>query len=317
MKFTLLLLCVLLLASCQNAPKNEQNASVAPTENKPQKEAPNNDALRQKIAQILAAKQATVGISIIANDGKDTISFNGDRHFPMQSVFKFHIALAILAEVDKGKLAINQLVEVPKFKLFPKGIWSPLRDENPEGGKFTIEKLIQYSVSQSDNTACDVLIDLLGSPKSVEDFFKTKGIQDIQIRFNERDMQSKWENMYENWTTPKAASETIKMFYENNLLSKSSHEFFWKVNKETITGGNRLRKLLPPNTVVAHKTGTSGTHQKTGITAAVNDIGIVFLPNDRYFIISVFVSESKENEEANEQIIADVAKAAYDFYSAK
>ncbi|MBL7776719.1 MAG: class A beta-lactamase, subclass A2 [Chitinophagales bacterium] len=274
--------------------------------------------LRNKIEQILSDKNAVVGVSIIGNNGKDTLSLNGDRRFPMQSVFKFHIALAVLSEIDKGKLSLDQKIEIGKDELLPEDFWSPLRDENPNGGIFTIERLIQYSVSHSDNTACDVLIRLIGTPKTVEEYIKKSGINDIQITFNEEEMQAKWENMFQNWTTPKAASQTLKLFYENksNLLSKSSYNFFWKTNKETTTGKNRIRGQLPKETVVAHKTGWSGTNKETGITAAVNNIGIVFLPNGEYFIISVFVSESKENFDTNEKIIADIAKATYDFYTA-
>lgn len=275
------------------------------------------DLLRNKIEQIISDKNATVGVSIIGNNGKDTISLHGDRHFPMQSVFKFHIALAVLSEIDKGNLSLDQKIEIGKDELLPEDFWSPLRDENPNGGSFTIEKLIQYSVSHSDNTACDVLIRLIGTPKTVEDYIKKSGIEDIQITFNEEDMQAKWKNMFQNWTTPKAASNTLKLFYENkkNLLSKNSYDFFWKTNKETTTGKNRIRGQLPKETIVAHKTGWSGTNKETGITAALNDIGIVFLHNREYFIISVFVSESKENFDTNEKIIADIAKATYDFYT--
>lgn len=296
--FPLTVLLLLLITSCQS---------------------PNNktDLLQSKIEQILSDKNAVVGVSIIGNDGKDTISLHGDRRFPMQSVFKFHIALAVLSEVDKGKLSLDQKIEIGKDELLPEDFWSPLRDENPNGGSFTIEQLIQYSVSHSDNTACDILIGLIGTPKTVEEYFKKNNIEDIQITFNEQDMQAKWENMFENWTTPKAASESLKLFYENknNLLSKDSYDFFWKTNKETTTGKNRIKGQLPEETIVAHKTGWSGTNKETGITAAVNNIGIVFLPNGEYFIISVFVSESKESFDTNEKIIADIAKATYDFYT--
>jgi beta-lactamase class A/beta-lactamase class A VEB len=273
--------------------------------------------LRQKIKQIVSDKNVVVGVSIIGNDGKDTLSLHGDRRFPMQSVFKFHIALAVLSEIDKGKLSLDQKIEIGKDELLPEDFWSPLRDENPNGGIFTIEKLIQYSVSHSDNTACDVLIRLIGTPKTVEEYIKKSGIQDIQITFNEEEMQAKWENMFQNWTTPKAASEALRLFYENknNLLSKASYDFFWKTNKETTTGKNRIKGMLPEGTIVAHKTGWSGTNKETGITAAVNNIGIVFLPDGKYFIISVFVSESKEDFDTNEKIIADIAKATYDFYT--
>ncbi|WP_276974377.1 class A beta-lactamase, subclass A2 [Flavobacterium filum] len=275
------------------------------------------ESLRNKIEQIVSDKKAVVGVSIIGNNGNDTISLYGDRRFPMQSVFKFHIALAVLSEVDKGKFSLDQTIEISKDDMLPEDFWSPLRDENPNGGSFTVEKLIQYSVSHSDNTACDILIRLIGTPKTVEEYFRKNNIQDIQITFNEEEMQAKWENMFENWTTPKAASETLRMFYENkdNLLSKSSYDFFWKTNKETTTGQNRIKGQLPEGTIVAHKTGWSGTNKETGITAAVNNIGIVFLPNGEYFIISVFVSESKESFDTNEKIIADIAKATYDFYT--
>ncbi len=275
------------------------------------------DALRSKIQEIVAGKNAVVGVSMIGNNGKDTISLHGDRRFPMQSVFKFHIALAVLSEVDKGNLSLDRKIVIKKDDLLPHDFWSPLRDENPNGGVFTVARLIQYSVSHSDNTACDELIRLIGTPKTVEEYFKRNNIQDIQITYNEEEMQSKWENMFQNWTTPKAASETLKMFYENknNLLSKESYDFFWKTNIETTTGENRIKGQLPKGTIVAHKTGWSGTNKETGIIAAVNNIGIVFLPNGEYFIISIFVSESKESFDTNEKIIADIAKATYDFYT--
>jgi beta-lactamase class A len=273
--------------------------------------------LREKIQQIVAGRKAVVGVSIVGTNGSDTISFYGDRHFPMQSVFKFHIALAVLSEVDKGKLSLKQEIKIMKNELLPKDFWSPLRDENPNGGTFTVEKLIQYAVSQSDNTACDELIKLIGTPKTVEEYFRKNGIDDIQVTYNEKDMQAKWENMFLNWTTPKAASATLKMFYENknNLMSKASYDFFWKTNIETTTGENRIKGQLPKGTVVAHKTGWSGTNKETGITAAVNNIGIVFLPDGKYFIISVFVTESKEDFDTNERIIADIAKATYDYFT--
>lgn len=74
---------------------------------------------------------------------------------------------------------------------------------------------------------------------------------------------------------------------------------------------------MPIETIVAHKTGWSGKHKETGITAALNDIGIVFLPNGDYFAISVFVTQSEENYETNEKIIADISKLAWNYFMGK
>lgn len=280
-----------------------------------QASAQTKDSLQQKIEQIVSAKNAVVGVSIIGNSGKDTVSINGDRNFPFQSVFKFHIALAVLSQIDKGKFTLNQKIIIEKKDLLP-DLYSPIRDKYPNGVTLTISKILKYTVSESDNVGCDLLLKLIGGPEIVEEYFIKNNFNDISIKFNEEVQQSNWDNQFQNWTTPQAANETLAGFYLNNtkLLSQKSHDFIWKIMKETSTGTNRIKGQLPENTVVAHKTGTSGTN-KEGLTAAVNDIGIVFLPDGQHFYISVFVTNSTENADTNEKIIADISKAAWDYFT--
>lgn len=129
-------------------------------------------------------------------------------------------------------------------------------------------------------------------------------------------MQNNWELRFLNWTTPKEANKILATFYENknSLLSEESYDFIWTILKETKTGKNRLRGQLPKNTIVAYKTGWSGKHEETGITAAVNNIGVVILPDGEHFRISVFVTASEENFETNEKIISDISKVTWDYF---
>ncbi|MBW1294788.1 class A beta-lactamase, subclass A2 [Aquimarina litoralis] len=273
------------------------------------------EKLRQKIESILDTKKAVVGIAIDGINAKDSLSVNGQKHYPMQSVFKFPIALTILSEVDKGNLSLNQKIDIKKSELLP-GLWSPIRKKYPNGVVLTIAEIIEYTVALSDNVGCDVLLRLLGKPEVVEDYFASLGFKDFAVKINEETMQNDWDQQFLNWTTPKEANKILATFYENknSLLSKESYDFIWKVMEGTKTGKKRLRGQLPKNTKVAHKTGWSGKHKKTGITAAANDIGIVFLPNGAYYTISVFVSESSEDSETNEKIISDISKAAWDYF---
>jgi beta-lactamase class A len=273
-------------------------------------------SLRQKIQQIVSAKKAIVGVSIVGDDGHDTLSLNGDRHFPLQSVFKFHIALAVLSQVDKGKFSLDQKIEIQQKDLLP-GLYSPIRDKYPDGVTLTLEEILEYTVSQSDNIGCDLLLRLIGGPQAVEDYFVKNNFKNVSIKINEEVQQANWDLQFQNWTTPKAANEILSAFWVNRkkLLSQKSYDFIWKTMKGTQTGQNRLKGQLPKNTIVAHKTGTSGTN-KEGLTAAVNDIGIVFLPNGHYFLISVFVTNSTESADTNEKIVADISKAAWDYFAA-
>ncbi len=81
----------------------------------------------------------------------------------------------------------------------------------------------------------------------------------------------------------------------------------------TATGQNRIKGRLPEGTPVAHKTGTSGT--RAGQTAATNDIGIVTLPGGRSLAIAVFVADSAAPQDIREEVIARMARAAYDVLS--
>ncbi|MEW6194290.1 MAG: class A beta-lactamase, subclass A2 [Bacteroidota bacterium] len=279
--------------------------------------AQKSDSLRQKLYQIIESKKATVGIAIQGYNGKDTLSINGDEKFPLQSVFKFHIALAVLNEIDKGKLSIDQNIRISKEDLTP-DLYSPIRDKYPDGTVMKLSEILKYTVSESDNVGCDLLLRLIGGPGIVEKYLNANNVYDFAIRYDEKTQQSKWENQFENWTTPKAANLALIKFYENknNLLSENSYNFLWETMKGTKVGQKSIRGELTPNTIVAHKTGHSGKNEE-GITGAMNDIGIVFLPDKNYFYLSVFVSNSKEDEQTNQKIIADIAKAVWDYFTKK
>jgi beta-lactamase class A len=276
------------------------------------------DSLKQEIQKIISSKNATIGIAVLGNNGQDVFSINGERHFPMQSVFKFHIGLAMLSEIDRGNFKLNQKIKIKKSELLP-GLWSPIREKYPEGANLSIAEILEYTISQSDNVGCDILLKILGGPNFVENYIKASGVDNISIKINEEVMQNNWDRQFENWTTPLAANQILELFFlnESNLLSPSSYDFIWKIMKETATGKKRLKGNLPVGTVVAHKTGWSGTNKETGITAAVNDIGVVFLPDNNNFFISVFITDSKENAEVNEKIIADISKATWDYFISK
>lgn len=279
--------------------------------------AQNIDTLRLQIERIVKNKNAKVGVAVLSSRG-DTLAINGDKHFPMQSVFKFHIGLAMLAQIDKQKFSLKQKIRLKKSQLLA-GLWSPIREKYPQGTKLRIAEIMEYTISQSDNAGCDALLRLLGGASVVESYFVNNKFEDISIKINEEIMQSNWELQFQNWTTPKSANKVLAAFFYNKqrFLTQKSHDFIWKVMRETSTGKNRLKGLLPPETVVAHKTGWSGVHKTTGISAAVNDIGVVFLPNDQHFFISVFVTDSKEDTQTNERIIAEIAKATWDFFMKK
>ena len=85
-----------------------------------------------------------------------------------------------------------------------------------------------------------------------------------------------------------------------------------EILKATTTFPTRLKGLLPPGTIVAHKIGSTGTVK--GLTAATNDSGVIFLPNGGQLAVSVYVKASTRTDAARDSIIARIARAAFDAY---
>jgi beta-lactamase class A len=272
-----------------------------------------SNILKEKIAEIVKSKRAIVGVGIMNLENGDTLTLNGKRHFPMQSVFKFHLALAVLNQVDKGKITLNQDIFVSKADMIP-NLYSPMREKYPEGNiNLPLSEILKYTVSQSDNSGCDLLFKLIGGTEKANKFIHKIGVKDVAILDPEVRIQNDWSLQYRNYTTPFAAIQLLQKFHKDQILSKSSQDFLYKIMVETTTGPNKIKGLLPREAIVAHKTGFSGKN-KEGLTGATNDIGIITLPNSKQFAIAVFVSDSMEDEKINDKMIAEIALAAWDYY---
>lgn len=269
--------------------------------------------LKSEIEIISKQANGIVGVGVMDLQNKETLLINQDHKFPMQSTFKFPLAIAVLDLVDKGKYKLDQKIHVKKAQL-DQETHSPMRDKRPsQDFDITIGELLSYSVSESDNNACDILFELAGGTKKVNDYIHSLGVKDIAIVATEKEMKAGWEVQYTNYARPSAYLQLLQIAYERKKLSKSSHDFLWKTLVEGPTGLKRIKGQLPKGTEVAHKTGTSGTNDK-GITAATNDAGIIKLPNGKAIAVVVFVSDAAANSDTRELVIARIAKAVWDYY---
>lgn len=272
-----------------------------------------DDLLLNQLVLICQDKKATIGFAIQALEQEGTITYNDHIHYPMQSVYKFHLALAVLNQVDRGKWDIDQKIWISKKDLLP-DTWSPLRDKYPNGELYlSLREILTYTVAQSDNNGCDILFRLIGGPAKVNKYIHSLGIKDIAIKATEEQMHKKYKAQFANWTTPTAAIEALKIFDNKLILSPTTKNFLWNTMVKTTTGPNKLKGLLPHDAIVGHKTGYSGTNDQ-GITAASNDIGIMVLPNGKKISLAVFVTQSSENEATNDRIMAEVAEAVWNHF---
>ena len=291
--------------------------------------APGRDALLERIASLADSMDARCGVAVIFDDG-DTLSYTGGHSriggsasgrfpvaaspgecFPMASVFKFHQALAVCDRLMRSGVSLDTEVSVGKADL-AENTWSPLRDEYPYGGRFTYGELLAYTLQQSDNNVCDFLFRTVCDVSRTDSYIRSLGIDDFAIACDEETMHDDLSACYSNWTTPLAAAALLEKFYSVRDSSEYTG-YVWKLMSDCRTGQNRIPGHISGKvSQIAHKTGTGDIDADDRIMA-VNDIGVVLLPDGRHYSIAVFVSDAAAGMEECEEFIAKVSEAIYEY----
>lgn len=182
-----------------------------------------------------------------------------------------------------------------------------MRDEHPEGGDFSVRQLMEYSLVDSDNNACDILFNRFDTPAQVECYVRNWGFDGCGVAWTEDEQHIDPHRAYDNWTTPGAAAGILKKFYEIHGMDDYSL-FVWETMAKCNTGAARIPKYISDKaSVIVHKTGT-GFIMDDGTVTGINDIACIVLPDGRHFELAVFISNAKCDVPECEELIAVIAQ---------
>jgi beta-lactamase class A len=280
-------------------------------------------SLQKEFESIAASGDGRVGAAATLLETHEHVAVRGDERFPMQSVFKLPVALAALRLVDAGTLSLAQQVTIAKADLLNGGL-HPIAEEFPNGGTFSVETLLRRMVANSDNTAVEAILKVIGGPPAVTARLRELGITGVRVDRGEREMGrdlsapgglERYAGDPRDTATPNAAVDLMIETLKGGGLSHINSNRLRPWLTDTETGPARIKGQLPRGTPVAHKTGTGP--DINGVNPATNDIGVILLPDGRHLAIAVFVATSRQPLEAREAIIARLAKAAYDYCAQK
>jgi beta-lactamase class A len=251
----------------------------------------------------------------------------------MMSVFKLPIAATVLSLVDDHKLSLTQSITLTRADL--RGGRSIIAKVfQGELMTFTLDQLLTYAVSQSDNTAADALLKVVGGPAAVMKFLQARGVQGMRVDIDERGVAQIFENVgtapaavaneteaarmqrlrggYQaflgdarNRSTPAAAADLLKKLWRNELLSRGSTQQLLNLMFAHVLP-NRLRSGIPAGVRLADKSGTSDT--VSGAIAAFNDIGILVWPDGHSAIIAAFLTASTATDAQRDELFANLAR---------
>lgn len=227
---------------------------------------------------------------------------------PVMSVFKMHLAVAVLQKMQREGTSLDSKIEVPQED-WELETWSPLRAKyRGQAVSLSLRELLSSSVSLSDNITTDVLIDYVGGMPALQEAMAGRAV----LQVNEAEMTADSENCRRNLVTPASVVDVLRDLRAGKLLNAEYQDFLGDLLIATNTGANKIRALLPQGTIVGNKTGSSGRDAK-GLKIADNDAGFIILPDGRTLYLCVFVTDASCSDAA---CAAHIARIALELYQA-
>jgi len=138
------------------------------------------ESIAQKIEKISQGLIGRIGVAAQEIGSGLNVTVNGDEAFVMASTYKVAIATALLDQVDKGQLKLTDLIDVPVEKMVVGPNPLVMNFLHP-GIKLSVANLIEPMITESDNSATDFCLEVVGGPEVVTKFLRSIGITDQRL----------------------------------------------------------------------------------------------------------------------------------------
>jgi beta-lactamase class A len=300
--------------------------------------------LETEIARLGAISGGKVGVGIIHLETGRELFVNGSEPFPMASTVKVPIAVELLTRAQNGTVRLDSMITLRPSDLHP-GSGTLTRLFNEPGVSLSVHNLLELMLLISDNSATDIVLKVAGGGSASNARLAALGISGISVDrptiqliadvvgvknlgpeagwsiaafdslnrlVTAAERQSARTAFYQDrrdTATPEAMARLLAKISRGEALGPERTALLLDIMLRCETGAMRLKGLLPPGVAVRHKTGSLGI-------GVANDVGIIDLPGGAgRVVVAVFVKESTADVAAQERAIAQIARAAYDYFT--
>lgn len=298
--------------------------------------------LQQELERIAQLAKGKVGVCALHLESGKQINLNPQERFAMASTVKIAIATELFTKIEKGQLSLMTMTDLKPSDLHPGSGMLEVLFAKP-GVQLSVQNLLELMMVISDNSATDILLRLVGGTEAVQNRLKALGIQGMSVDRSIIQLLADLEGITlppaDQWTagfyanlekgttpesrkaaevkfkddlrdtsTPEAMVNLLTQIYRGKALQPASRDTLLAVMQRCRGGLNRLKGYLPPQTLIAHKTGSLDGN-------ATDDVGIITLPGDAgHVAIAVFVGPSPQPLAEREATIAHLARTVYDYF---
>jgi beta-lactamase class A len=251
-------------------------------------------ALQEAVAEV---KGASGFIAIDLTSG-EKFAVNENMVFPQGSAIKIAVLMEVYKQVKSEKLKVERRIPVTaKVQVGGSGVLRTLGDGTSE---LSVRDLCVLMITLSDNTATNMLIDLVGM-ENINATMRGLGLKETKVQRRMIDLEAS-KRGDENISTPAEAAKIMTILYKGEFVDKATSDAVLEILKMPKPGA--FNSEIPPGVPVAFKPG--------GIAGVSTEWAIVYEPNRPYVIVAM------ENYSIGDEagvMMKKVSRVVYDYFS--
>ena len=250
------------------------------------------------LADIEQRLNVRLGVAALDTANGAWIRHRADERFAMCSTFKWILVALALQRIEAGDLKLDRRISYSSSDLLE---YAPVARANVARGWLSIEELCAASVQVSDNTAANLLLDVVGGPSGVTQFVRSVGDSVTRLDRREPELNENLAGDTRDTTTPAAMVKTARTLLLGKTLSQPSRDRLtgWMITSTRSL--DRLRAGLPADWRVGTKAGT-------GPNGALNDVAIAWPPHHAPILVASYITDGNIGSDARSAGQAEVAR---------
>ena len=246
---------------------------------------------------------ARIGVAALDTGSGKSLDYRSQERFPMCSTFKFLAAAAVLRRIDDGNEKLDRFVSYGAKDILE---YAPVTKSHLKEGGMTLAALCAAAIEQSDNTAGNLLLDIIGGPAGLTKFARSIGDEMTRLDRKEPELNSAISGDKRDTTTPAAMCANMQRFLLSDMLSESSRHRLEDWLQHNETGALMIRAGIPKTWSVGDKTGRCGN-------GATNDVAILRPPGRAPILVAIYSIGSTSPDDHRAAIVAQVARVVSEF----
>lgn len=262
----------------------------------------NDRRLGTRLAEIDERCGGRLGCAVLDTSTGELVAHRGEELFPMCSTFKASAVAFVLHRIDHRAEQLHRRIIVAAQDVLPH---APITSLHVGGDGMSVVDLCAAAITESDNTAANLLLAGFGGPPALTHFWRTIGDTVSRLDRTETELNEGKPGDPRDTTSPTAMVENLRKFIPGDVLSPPSRKVLSKWLIANTTGDARLRAGVPRNCKIGDKTGTGGYQ-------TCNDIAVIWPLNRKPVVVAAYLTQGRGSDDDRDRILADVGRAVFD-----